>query len=63
MIIIQTIKDSAHIHLVEFGLELPLGSGESLVDVGRLGELLVRVGEILLGGSPVPVCALQEGPG
>merc|ERR1719210_730237 len=48
------------LELVELGLELPPGSSNGLVDVAEVSQVLVGVGQLLLGGSPLPVGGLQE---
>merc|ERR1719150_148233 len=48
------------IHIVDLILQLPLSSGQRLVGVGGVGDLLVGVGEVLLQLPPGPVRLLQQ---
>merc|ERR1719422_785899 len=49
------------LELVVLRLELPLGSGNGLVDVAQVSQVLVGVSELLLGTTSLPVSSLEEG--
>merc|ERR1719333_2063997 len=49
------------IQLVVLGLQFPPGGGDGLVDVAEVGQPLVAVSELLLGGASLPVGCLEQG--
>merc|ERR1719433_2369752 len=51
------------LELVVFRLQLPAGSGNGLVDVGEVSEVLVSVGQLLLGGASLSVGGLKKSAG
>merc|ERR1712079_321273 len=51
------------LELVVLRLQLPAGSGNGLVDVGEVSEVLVGVGQLLLGGASLSVRGLKKSAG
>merc|ERR550534_3591466 len=49
------------IELSQLNLQLPLGSGDGLVDVGQVGKGLVGVSQFLLCSATLAVSGLQKG--